>query len=185
MSDRLLCRVPCCLCRTTLSHVSQSDVKSHICIIWLSMTDRVSKFYNNHINEINIVRACLKYDKILSSYWALHIQEAINVTVPQSQNGGRKSGGGFAPHFLNLSISLRWVLSFTLLVPFSWRTTPQPLDRGLGGPWSYYGNGWGEKFPCLYWTLIFLQAQLGTVLTELSKLIGILIWKMFCAGVLL
>jgi len=29
------------------------------------------------------------------------------VTVPQSQNGGRKIGGGLAPHFLNLSISLR------------------------------------------------------------------------------
>lgn len=29
---------------------------------------------------------------------------------------------------------------------------PQPLARRLGGPWSYHGNGWGEKFPCLYWT---------------------------------
>jgi len=52
------------------------------------------------------------------------------------------------------------------------------------GPGAIMEMAEERNFPVYTGHLKFLQAQLGTVLTELSKLICILVWKLFCAGML-
>lgn len=186
MSDRLLCPVPCYLCRTTLSSVSQSDIRFHNLIISLSLTDRVSKFYSNNVTKKNC-QGLFKVSQIVILLLSFpHTKNCRFVTMSQSHKmKTEKVVEGLAPYILNLSISLRWVFSFTLFVTFLIRKeAPSHWIGDWVGPGAVMEMAEERKSPTYTGNWHFSRLQLATVLTELSKLICIVIWELFSSCIL-
>jgi hypothetical protein len=76
--------------------------------------------------------------------------------------------GGTAPCILNLDTRSGWIHALATL---PWRKNPQyPLDRRLGGIWSWSGCGGEKKFQPLLRIPGWPARSLVTIVTELPRL---------------